>query len=103
MATLPDAPNAEDMISTILARRTLARFAWQFPDNPRLGRYLDRVRIPTLILWGERDAFLLAEMAQESLRYCASVELFTFANASHWLQHEEPARVSELLIDFFRG
>ena len=61
------------------------------------------VRVPTRILWGERDAFLLAEMARESLRYCTNAELFTFANASHWLQHEEPARVSELLIDFFRG
>jgi epoxide hydrolase 4 len=61
------------------------------------------VRVPTRILWGERDAFLLAEMAHESLRYCANAELFTFANATHWLQHEEPARVAELLIDFFRG
>ena len=60
------------------------------------------VRVPTRILWGERDDFLLTEMAHESLRYCTSVELFTFANATHWLQHEEPARVSELLIDFFR-
>jgi pimeloyl-ACP methyl ester carboxylesterase len=59
------------------------------------------VRVPTRILWGERDNFLLAGMAHESLRYCASAELFTFANATHWLQHEEPARVSELLIDFF--
>jgi pimeloyl-ACP methyl ester carboxylesterase len=61
------------------------------------------VRVPTRILWGERDAFLLPEMAQESLRYCDSAELFTFANASHWLQHEESARVSELLINFFRA
>lgn len=60
------------------------------------------VHVPTRILWGERDAFLLSEMAHESLRYCDSAELYTFANASHWLQHEEPARVSELLIDFFR-
>jgi len=67
-------------------------------------KFLDKtVRVPTRILWGERDNFLLAEMAHESLRYCASAELFTFANATHWLQHEEPARVSELLIDFFRG
>ncbi len=61
------------------------------------------VRVPTRILWGERDAFLLTEMAHESLRYCTNAELFTFANATHWLQHEEPTRVSELLIDFFRG
>jgi pimeloyl-ACP methyl ester carboxylesterase len=61
------------------------------------------VHVPTRILWGERDAFLLTEMAHDSLRYCDSAELYTLANASHWLQHEEPARVSELLIDFFRG
>jgi pimeloyl-ACP methyl ester carboxylesterase len=60
------------------------------------------VRVPTRILWGERDDFLLTEMARESLRYCTSAELFTFANATHWLQHEEPALVSQLLIDFFR-
>ena len=74
--------------------RALFRFRVKFPDKT--------VRVPTRILWGERDDFLLPEMAHESLRYCASADLFTFANATHWLQHEEPARVSELLIDFFR-
>ena len=75
--------------------RALFRTRVKFPDKI--------VRVPTRILWGERDAFLLAEMARESLRHCTNAELFTFANATHWLQHEEPARVSELLIDFFRG
>ena len=73
--------------------RALFRYRTKFPDRT--------VRVPTRILWGERDAFLLSEMAHESLRYCVDAELYTFANASHWLQHEEPARVSELLIDFF--
>jgi epoxide hydrolase 4 len=75
--------------------RALFRTRVKFPDRT--------VRVPTRILWGERDAFLLAEMAHESLRYCTNSELFTFAEATHWLQHEEPARVSELLINFFRG
>jgi pimeloyl-ACP methyl ester carboxylesterase len=61
------------------------------------------VHVPTRILWGERDDFLLADMARESLAYCTNAELVAFANATHWLQHEEPARVSELLIEFFRG
>ena len=67
-------------------------------------KFADRtVRVPARILWGERDQFLLSEMAQESLPYCADGELYTFANASHWLQHEEAANVSRHLIDFFRG
>lgn len=75
--------------------RALFCYPTKFPDCI--------VHVPTRILWGERDAFLLSEMAHESLRYCADAELYTFANASHWLQHEEAARVSELLIDFFRN
>ena len=61
------------------------------------------VRVPTRILWGERDQFLMAEMAHESLKYCANSELYTFADATHWLQHEEPDRVAQLLIEFFRS
>jgi pimeloyl-ACP methyl ester carboxylesterase len=72
-----------------------------FRHRPQI---VDRtVHVPTRILWGERDAFLLKEMAPASLRYCTNAELFTFADSSHWLQHEQPARVSELLIDFFRA
>jgi pimeloyl-ACP methyl ester carboxylesterase len=73
--------------------RAAFRYRSKFTDST--------VHVPTRILWGERDAFLLSDMAQASLRYCDSAELYTFANASHWLQHEEPARVSDLLIDFF--
>ncbi len=73
--------------------RAAFRYRTKFPDST--------VHVPTRILWGERDAFLLSEMAHASLRYCDSAELYTFADATHWLQHEEPARVSELLIDFF--
>jgi epoxide hydrolase 4 len=73
--------------------RAAFRYRTTFPDRT--------VRIPTRILWGIRDRFLMAEMAQESLRYCAHAELIPFPEATHWLQHEEPARVSELLIDFF--
>lgn len=74
--------------------RALFRHRIKFPNRT--------VRVPTRILWGERDKFLLAGMAHESLRYCANAELFTFPEATHWLQHEEPIRVSQLLVDFFQ-
>lgn len=83
------------LTATINWYRAAFRYRSKFPDST--------VHVPTRILWGERDAFLLSEMAHDSLRYCDSAELYTFANASHWLQHEEPARVSDLLIDFFRN
>ena len=73
--------------------RALFWFAPKFADP--------QVRVPTHILWGKKDAFLLAEEAQESLEYCAEGKLTYFPDATHWLQHEEPGRVNELLIQFF--
>jgi len=73
--------------------RAAFRHRTRFPDT--------RVHVPTRILWGERDIFLSAEMAQDSLQYCDDASLFTFAEASHWLQHEEPEAVSRHLIEFF--
>jgi pimeloyl-ACP methyl ester carboxylesterase len=35
------------------------------------------------------------------LQYCADGKLTYFPDATHWLQHEEPERVNELLIEFF--
>jgi epoxide hydrolase 4 len=61
-----------------------------------------RVSVPTRILWGVRDPFLMSAMAAESLKYCDHGELFEFPEATHWIQHEEPERVNQLLIEFFR-
>jgi pimeloyl-ACP methyl ester carboxylesterase len=60
-----------------------------------------RITVPVRILWGEQDRFLLPGLARESLRYCDKADLIRFPTASHWIQHEEPERVSELLIEFF--
>lgn len=60
-----------------------------------------RIEVPVRIIWGERDAFLIKAMAAESLRYCARGELVKFPEATHWVHHEEPGRVTELLIEWF--
>jgi pimeloyl-ACP methyl ester carboxylesterase len=43
----------------------------------------------------------MSAMAAESLKYCDDGELFEFPEATHWIQHEEPERVNQLLIEFF--
>jgi len=60
-----------------------------------------RITVPTLLLWGARDAFLLAEMAQASIDRCDQGELIYLEKATHWIQHEEPDRVNAELIRFF--
>jgi pimeloyl-ACP methyl ester carboxylesterase len=60
-----------------------------------------RVRVPTLLLWGRKDRFLGAEMAQPSIDLCDDGRLEFIDEASHWLQHEEPERVNRRILEFF--
>jgi pimeloyl-ACP methyl ester carboxylesterase len=60
-----------------------------------------RVRVPTLLLWGRKDRFLGAEMAQPSIDLCDDGHLEFVDEASHWIQHEEPERVNRRILEFF--
>ncbi len=60
------------------------------------------VTIPVRLLWGDRDQALEAGLADASLARCSAGEVFHFAEATHWLQHEEPERVNALLLEFLR-
>ena len=72
-------------------------------EMPNRATVESRVIVPTRILWGVRDRFLMSAMAVESVKYCDAGELFEFPEATHWVHHEEPERVNRLLIEFFTG
>lgn len=74
--------------------RALLRFPPREPAQPR-------VRVPTLILWGQRDRFLLPALAAASAALCDDAQLVTFPTISHWVQHEAAAAVNGHLIRFF--
>jgi pimeloyl-ACP methyl ester carboxylesterase len=58
------------------------------------------VPVPTLIIWGEEDAFLVPEMAEASLAYCPQGRLARVPEAGHWVKDEAPAAVNRLLLDW---
>jgi pimeloyl-ACP methyl ester carboxylesterase len=58
------------------------------------------VRVPTLVVWGMRDHALLP-CQLEGLEECVpDLRIERIATGSHWVVHEEPARVNALLRDF---
>jgi len=59
-----------------------------------------RVRVPTLMIWGEKDRFLSARMAQPSIDLCDEGTLHTFDDATHWVQHDKADEVNALLSEF---
>jgi pimeloyl-ACP methyl ester carboxylesterase len=59
-----------------------------------------RVHVPTLILWGVNDVALRRELATDSLRYCDNGRIVWYENATHWVQHDEPAAINRELLSY---
>jgi pimeloyl-ACP methyl ester carboxylesterase len=102
LETLPDTPKADAIVSTILGRRTLARFAWQFPDNPRLLRYLYRARLPALVLWGERDDYVPIAHGKAFHEGMANSKFATLPKVGHLPHLEAPAACADMMRAFLR-
>lgn len=87
---IPDVPEPDALEAQLRARQTLARFAWQFPDNPKLGRYLHRIKTPTLLVWGAHDGVVPVAHAQAYLRGIAGAELVVLPQCGHLPLAEQP-------------
>lgn len=61
------------------------------------------VRPPTLILWGDRDAFLESGLAEAAAGTCEHARVVHVPEAGHWIQHEEPDLVNAEIIGFLAG
>lgn len=51
------------------------------------------VRVPTLVLWGEQDTALLPGCLEGLERFVPDLRLVRVPDASHWIVHEQTARV----------
>jgi len=77
------------------------RAALLSPSKLAVDPEASRVKVPALLILGKNDQFAGEAMARESLQYCDDGYLEMFESATHWVQHEEPARVNTLLSQFF--
>jgi pimeloyl-ACP methyl ester carboxylesterase len=86
------------------ATSTINYYRAIFRQSPR--RAVARIRVvqaPTLVIWGERDRYLRKELANPDLADVPKLErVVRLPDASHWVQHDEPERVNQLLTEFFR-
>jgi len=96
---LADTPPSESIEAMLKARQVLARFAWQFPDNPRLARYLYRVRCPTLIVWGERDGVVPVSHGHAYQMGIVGAALALLPASGHLPHVEQPEAVGTLVLD----
>jgi epoxide hydrolase 4 len=73
------------------------RAVFRYPLQPPKDPYIN---VPTLILWGQRDAFLGCELARSSQNMCTNSRLVLIRNATHWVHKEKPEQVNSLIRSF---
>jgi len=55
------------------------------------------VTVPTTVLWGERDRALLPGLLDGLERWVPALRVVRVPEASHWIVHEQPALVAEVV------
>src|SRR5215213_6585226 len=69
-------------------------------QNKRLFR---RIEAPVVVIWGEEDRYLGAELAEPETSWVPNVRVERLPNASHWVQQDSFHKVNALLLEFLRA
>lgn len=69
------------------------------PPDPQVPR----IDVPTLVIWGERDIYLLPGNLDGLDRYVSRLTVRRVPDAGHWIVHELPEMVNEELRRFLEG
>jgi pimeloyl-ACP methyl ester carboxylesterase len=86
---LPDNPKDLDFMGARYREvGTVARLWWERPYDTKLPRYLHRLTMPTLLVWGEEDKLLPVQNAELWRRAIPKAEFQTFKRAGHLVLDE---------------
>jgi pimeloyl-ACP methyl ester carboxylesterase len=86
---LPDNPNDLDFIGARYREGgTLARLLWEHPYDTKLPRYLHRLTMPTLLVWGEEDRLLPVQNADLWRQFLPKADIQIFKGAGHLVLDE---------------
>jgi epoxide hydrolase 4 len=60
------------------------------------------VKVPTLVIWGEKDTALLTGNLEGLDKFVPQLTIKHIPNGSHWVIHEEPALVNQYIREFIK-
>lgn len=56
-----------------------------------------RLKTPTLMIWGEQDAFIEKYMTEGTDKFVEDLTIHFLPDASHWVQQEDPDQVNRIM------
>ena len=91
--------NVERLVTLAQALTSVAKFLWPIPDR-RLRTRLYRITPPTLVVFGEQDAFVPASYADDFVAGMAAAQSAIVPGAGHMAQLERPDEVIRVVTEF---
>jgi pimeloyl-ACP methyl ester carboxylesterase len=62
-----------------------------------------RINVPTLVIWGENDSAFVIDNLLGLDKWVPNLRVFKIPRATHWVHHEQPEYVMNLLSEFLTG
>jgi pimeloyl-ACP methyl ester carboxylesterase len=82
-------------------REALCLYAWHpYMYNPQLPRWLGRIKVPTLLLWGESDGVVTPDYGRAYGRLIPGSRLELIERAGHHPEIEQPEAFAERVSRF---
>jgi pimeloyl-ACP methyl ester carboxylesterase len=92
-------PYVNYMLERAKSLATAAKYLWPIP-NRGLNKRLHRIRIPTLLVWGESDGICPPRYAADFQAAIPHAERAIVAKAGHLPQTERPGELAEIVSKF---
>lgn len=61
------------------------------------------VKVPTLVIWGEKDTALLTGNLEGLDKYVANLTIKRIPDGTHWVIHEKPALINGYIREFIKA
>jgi pimeloyl-ACP methyl ester carboxylesterase len=81
----------------------LGSFTGESDDSLSADPSLFTVAVPTLVIWGEKDKWLLTGNLEGLEKYVPNLTIKRIPDGSHWVIHEKPGLVNSSIREFIEG
>lgn len=98
---LPTGHDVDFIVARYRESSSFARVAWERSYDPKLSRYLHRLTMPTLIVWGDKDQLIPPAQAKSWSKLIPNAKVKMVANAGHLVLDEKREAV-EAIGKFFQ-
>ena len=91
---LPQNPGIDFIADRYREATTLARLWWEHPFDPKFIRHLKRLKMPTMIIWGDEDKIVPVQQTELWKQHIPQADIRVLTGAGHLVHLEKPEAVN---------